>query len=147
MKTITQTLSDIHTDCDKIFAHTEAQVAQAQWHEDTLRVFEQFVHAMEQHFAMEEQVLFPAFEEKTGQVTTGPTAVMRLEHQQMRALFEAMRASLQQQDQEQYLGLSETLLILMRQHNAKEEQILYPMSDQLLADQRAELLAQVSTLQ
>ncbi|EDN71674.1 hypothetical protein BGS_0869 [Beggiatoa sp. SS] len=50
----------------------------------------------------------------------------------MRQVFADMQNSLTQRDGEQYLGLSETLLMLMQQHNAKEEQILYPMSDQML---------------
>jgi hemerythrin-like domain-containing protein len=54
-----------------------------------------------------------------------------------------MAACITHSDQEQYLGLAETLLILMQQHNAKEEQILYPMSDNLLSHQLPSLLEQL----
>jgi iron-sulfur cluster repair protein YtfE (RIC family) len=37
-------------------------------------------------------------------------------------------------DADSFLGLAETLMILTQQHNMKEEQILYPMSDRVLAD-------------
>ncbi|MFC1680866.1 hemerythrin domain-containing protein, partial [Pseudomonadota bacterium] len=71
------------------------------------------------------------FEDATG-TTAGPTEIMRSEHTQMRDLLYRMNAALEQRDQDDYLGYSETLLIIMQQHNAKEEQMLYPMADQVL---------------
>lgn len=130
MATITQTLSQKHIQCDTLFAQLEVDVANGQWPMATPE-FAQFVEAMEQHFSSEEHILFPAFEQHMGQ-PTGPTQVMRMEHQQMRQLFQEMRESVAKRNRSQYLGLSETLLMLMRQHNAKEEQILYPMCDQAL---------------
>lgn len=50
----------------------------------------------------------------------------------MRDLLFRMSAAVQSQNQDEYLGYSETLLIIMQQHNAKEEQMLYPMADQVL---------------
>ncbi|HDN27965.1 MAG TPA: hemerythrin domain-containing protein [Thioploca sp.] len=141
METITQTLSQEHSRCDELFAQAEDMVAKNQWaHAAT--DFANFETAMERHFTREEQVLFPTVEQCTGQ-TAGPTQVMRMEHQQMRQVFAEMQNSLTQQDSEQYLGLSETLLMLMRQHNAKEEQMLYPMSDRVLNDEVPSILNQM----
>ena len=92
-----------------------------------------FIDAMERHFGVEETQLFPAFEKETG-VATGPTEMMRMEHDQMRALFAELQAALKEQQSEDFLGLTETLLILMRQHNIKEEQILYSIMDQRLSE-------------
>jgi iron-sulfur cluster repair protein YtfE (RIC family) len=36
------------------------------------------------------------------------------------------------------------LLMLMQQHNAKEEQILYPMSDQVLGDKASDIVNKMS---
>ncbi|HEC84987.1 MAG: hemerythrin domain-containing protein [Candidatus Parabeggiatoa sp. nov. 2] len=143
METITQTLSHEHSRCDKLFAQSEESVAKTQWARAATE-FADFKAAMERHFTMEEQVLFPTVEERTGQ-TMGPTQVMRMEHQQMRQVFADMQDSLTQQDSEQYLGLSETVLMLMQQHNAKEEQMLYPMSDQVLSDDVPSILNQMRT--
>jgi iron-sulfur cluster repair protein YtfE (RIC family) len=41
------------------------------------RAFQEFKAGLERHIAWEEEILFPAFENKTGQ-TSGPTQVMRL---------------------------------------------------------------------
>ena len=48
-----------------------------------------FQDALLHHFAMEEEVMFPAFEARTG-MTQGPTAVMRSEHRQMTDLLNRM---------------------------------------------------------
>lgn len=58
---------------------------------------------------------------------------MRAEHAQMRQTLADLGSALARRDAQVYLGLSETLLMLMRQHNMKEEQILYPLSDRALA--------------
>lgn len=138
METITDLLTEQHNVCDVLFAEAEQAVAAQNWALATDH-FNAFHHATADHFEREEQVLFPAFEKATGN-TQGPTAVMRFEHTQMRDLFEQMKNALNQQDSDDYLGLSESLLMLIRQHNAKEEQILYPMTDRILNHQRAELL-------
>jgi len=131
MTTITETMHQDHERCDILFAEVENAVSQKNWETADLS-FATFMHSMERHFSMEEQVLFPAFEQRTGS-GGGPTHVMRMEHQQIRSILDEMKNSLAAQDEEGYLGESETLLMVMRQHNAKEEQILYPMSDQVLA--------------
>ncbi|RKZ47678.1 MAG: hemerythrin domain-containing protein [Candidatus Parabeggiatoa sp. nov. 3] len=137
MKSITETLCEQHSYCDKIFAQTEDSVAKTQWEAADIE-FSDFRADIERHFTREEEVLFPSVEEHIG--PTGPTQVMRMEHQQMRDVFAQMQDCLTQRDSEQYLGLSETLLILMQQHNAKEEQILYPMSDQVLGEEVPSIL-------
>jgi hemerythrin-like domain-containing protein len=65
-------------------------------------------------------------------MSTGPTEVMRMEHAQMRDLLQAMANAIAAGNQNRYLGLSETLNMLMQQHNLKEENMLYPMSDRVL---------------
>jgi hemerythrin-like domain-containing protein len=84
-------------------------------------------------------VLFPAFEQRTG-MSMGPTQVMRMEHVQMRELFDAMADAVKQQDRDEFLGQAETLLVMMQQHNMKEEQILYRMADQMLSAEMEEVL-------
>jgi hemerythrin-like domain-containing protein len=91
---------------------------------------------MQAHFQAEEEVLFPAFEAATG-MRAGPTQMMRYEHEQMRSLLEQWVTGCAAQDEEGCAGVAETLLMLMQQHNMKEENILYPMCDQAL-DAQAE---------
>jgi iron-sulfur cluster repair protein YtfE (RIC family) len=130
MSTILEFLGSDHHACDNVFASAEEAVARKDW--DSARsLFDRFQAAMARHLAMEEDVLFPAFESRTG-MSTGPTEVMRMEHAQMRDLLQAMANAIAAGNQNGYLGLSETLNMLMQQHNLKEENMLYPMSDRVL---------------
>ena len=127
-----------HKECDEVFARAEEAVGEADWPRAQTE-FEAFAHQMDRHFDMEENLLFPEFEKKTGHAG-GPTQVMRMEHDQMRVVMHEMRAALEAKDAEQYLGLSETFLVLMQQHNFKEEGILYNMIDEVLGDQVEKLV-------
>ena len=141
MSTIVDFLSNDHRVCDDLFASVEAEVALNKW--DSARsLFGQFEQAMARHLAMEEDVLFPAFESRTG-MRDGPTEVMRMEHAQMRDLLQEMAGAVAAGNQNGYLGLSETLNMLMQQHNLKEENMLYPMSDRVLAGERDSLIREM----
>ena len=133
-----------HKECDEVFARAEEAVGA--WAGPPAKAdFEAFAHQMDRHFEMEENLLFPEFENRTGH-RGGPTQVMRMEHDQMRVVMHEMRAALEAKDAQQYLGLSETFLVLMQQHNYKEEGILYNMIDQVLGDQVEKLVSQLEAV-
>lgn len=138
MGTILEFLGSDHRACDDLFASAEAAVAQQNW-TSARKLFDDFQAVMAHHLAMEENVLFPAFEARTGN-STGPTQVMHMEHEQMRGLMRDMANAVAAGNQNAYLGLSETLNMLMQQHNLKEENMLYPMSDQVLIGDRDGLI-------
>lgn len=144
MDTIYTTLKREHAHCDDLFAAAENSVADQDWDRATLP-FEAFRSATLLHFEREEAVLFPEFEARTG-MHGGPTFVMRAEHDQMRDSLDAMVSALQRRDGKAFLNLSDSLLILLRQHNMKEEQILYPMADQALGDTLADVLQAMSAI-
>lgn len=130
-----------HRHCDEILATAEQAVAAGAW-DRAITSFAQFQNAVLRHFDAEESLLFPAFEESTG-LRGGPTQVMRGEHVQMRELMEAARSGLLEKNVDDYSGNAETLLVMLQQHNVKEENVLYPMCDQHLVDQVAQLLPQL----
>ena len=140
--TIRDFLADDHRHCDDLFAAAE-QAANAGDLSAASSAFGQFHEAMLRHFASEEHTLFPAFEAHTG-MSIGPTQVMRMEHVQMRELMDAAATALQEKNADDYLGQVETLLIMMQQHNMKEENVLYPMCDQHLAANSDALIEQLS---
>ncbi len=127
---ITAPLSQHHKHCDDIFARAEEACANGDWASGE-EAFALLVNQLETHFTSEEELLFPAFENATG-MTSGPTEVMRGEHVQMRDLMAQMKEALAARDSDGFGGAAETLLILMQQHNMKEENILYPMCDNAL---------------
>lgn len=130
MKSITEPLHDHHKFCDDIFADAESAAQDGNWHQCQV-AFERFRKELEAHFFTEENDLFPAFENSTG-MTGGPTHMMRIEHAQMRDLIAQMAHAVAAKDPDGFAGAGETLLVLMQQHNMKEENILYPMCDRAL---------------
>ena len=130
-----------HRFCDGFFAQAQSAAERGQW-EQAQQAYAKFVELVQQHFCAEEHVLFPAFEDATG-MTQGPTQVMRQEHQQMRALMQAALDALKARDADEFSGHAETQFMLMQQHNAKEENVLYPMCDQRLGSGSAAVLAQL----
>lgn len=132
MAALSQKMAAHHTHCDDVFARAEAAAERGDWAACALdaNAFRDDVLA---HFAVEEDTIFPAFEAATG-MTEGPTRVMRGEHVQMRDLMAALVAAAAASDAEAFSDAAETLLILMQQHNMKEENILYPMCDQTVGN-------------
>ncbi len=126
-----------HRTCDEILADAESPLAEGNWSEFST-LWQSFTKELLHHLAMEEETLFPAFEQATG-MTQGPTQVMRAEHAQMRNYIEQMADVINEQQQERAMGLIESLMLLIQQHNMKEEQILYPMCDQRIPDSNATL--------
>ena len=138
MDSIRELLGNHHRECDVFFASIEQAISAGDWKNASAR-FAQFEKAMQQHFDVEETILFPAFEARTG-MTMGPTAVMRSEHAQIRELMSAAAESIAAHDAEEYDGYAETMHIMTQQHNMKEENVLYPMCDQHLSRRVEQLL-------
>jgi hemerythrin-like domain-containing protein len=121
-----------HRDCDARWVDVEELL-------DTLDVeaarlaWQKFNAGMRRHIAMEEEVLFPALESATSMGGSGPTAMMRMEHQQMRGLLDQIESAMESGDAEQAMDIGDTLLMLVQQHNIKEEGMLYPMAENVLA--------------
>ena len=143
MTTIRTFMTDDHRRCDDLFAETEQAIAKKNL-PAAKAAFAHFRNAILAHFDCEEKTLFPTFEAKTG-MRMGPTQVMRMEHGQIRALLDDAVDALEQANPDDFLGLADTLLIMMQQHNMKEENILYPMCDQHLAAEAPEILAHLES--
>lgn len=133
-----------HRQCDQLFLAVEQAAEARDWAGIGQRA-QAFCDRLERHFLMEEEDLFPAFEDVTG-MHFGPTQIMRMEHQQMRQLLVELQESVQDQDADAVLGVTETLLMLMQQHNAKEEGMLYPMAERALGEEGQAMLERLGPL-
>ncbi|MGB6327407.1 MAG: hemerythrin domain-containing protein [Halarcobacter sp.] len=144
-ETITTFLTKDHRACDEEFAKLENTVASGDWNE-VEKVFASFYSDMQHHFDMEEKVMFPSFEAKTG-MQGGPTQMMRMEHAQMLQVLDQMKNDVENKNKDHFFGLSETLMMLMQQHNMKEEQMLYRMADQHLSQDSSNVVLQMKELE
>jgi hemerythrin-like domain-containing protein len=143
MTTIRSFMTDDHRRCDDLFAEAEQAVGKGNL-DLALVAFGHFRNAMLAHFDSEEKTLFPTFEAKTG-MRMGPTQVMRMEHEQLRGLMDDAINALETANAEEYLGQADTLVIMMQQHNMKEENMLYPMCDQHLTAELPAVLERLET--
>ena len=127
---ISQFMTQEHRECDTGFAKAEQLVATEKWKEAE-EAFLDFSNETLLHFKREEEELFPAFEAQTGSAE-GPTQVMRYEHDQVRGLIGKLAEAIESKEKDAYLSLCESMMILLQQHNMKEEQMLYAMCDRVL---------------
>lgn len=108
--------------------------------------YEAFSSGLRRHIAVEEQILFPLFEKRSGlPPNAGPTEVMRGEHREIeRLLAEILRtigdpAKLPDQARAAFHEILE-------EHHLKEEGMLYPALDEVLGrDEGDELVSQIQS--
>ena len=118
-----------------------AFVSRAAGDGDTARKrYETFSSGLRRHIAVEEELLFPLFEERAGLFpASGPTEVMRTEHTEiLRLLGEILRtigdpAKLPDQARAAFHEILE-------EHHRKEEDMLYPALDQVLTSEEGDAL-------
>ena len=133
-----------HRNCDSQWADVEAAIERGDV-AAIARTWRRFEANLRQHLEMEEKVLFPAFEQRTGMTGGGPTFVMRSEHEQMRGLLGQMAEAASSGDHAELLDQGDTLLMLIQQHNQKEEGMLYPMAERALGDLWPELRSRLES--
>lgn len=100
-------------------------------------IFSEFKSDLQKHIFWEEEILFPLFEYKTGMHDTGPTAVMRIEHKEIKNYLNEIFTNLNNGNT-QTKDLENELFEVLYAHNLKEENILYPMIDNLVDDKERE---------
>lgn len=138
--TVSELLGEHHRMLDEILDQV-IQRAGAGQPGEAADLFAGFDRGLRRHIHAEEEILFPAFEDATG-MAGGPTAVMRAEHEEIKDLLEEIGQLLAQSE-----GIAESVLRLRQvlgPHNGKEEEILYPMSDQALGNRLGGIVGQMA---
>ncbi|MDE2222794.1 MAG: hemerythrin domain-containing protein [Candidatus Omnitrophica bacterium] len=134
-KRITPFYTDDHDQLDGYFL--KFQELKRKNYPEAKEYFKKFKFGLQRHIIWEEEILFPLFEEKTGMTSGGPTMVMRAEHRQIGGHLEELHKKVQRGDPES--DREERLLWdCLKQHNNKEENILYPAIDHQLSGQEQE---------
>lgn len=111
---------------------------------DAEGLFNSFKQGLEQHITWEEQILFPLFEQKTEMMEAGPTRVMRLEHQEIKKLLNEIAYQIHT-GESAIDSVMQNFFDTLKEHNRKEEEILYPWIDQAIpAQERKEILSGIS---
>ncbi|MDF0726284.1 hemerythrin domain-containing protein [Cytobacillus sp. S13-E01] len=105
-----------------------------------------FIADLDPHSEREEGVLFPMMAKYIGK-DAGPIAVMEYEHEQAKlniALFLEktvdVPSDLNKEDAKQYASYITNAYLILTDHFAKEENVLFPMAEKMLTDEEKDLL-------
>jgi regulator of cell morphogenesis and NO signaling len=140
---ITRYLSWDHDRLDGLLDQTTRRVETGDFGE-ARSIFSAFDEGLRRHIRLEEELLFPLFEARTG-MRRGPTAVMRTEHRAIEAELSRMARGLEAGDSSDYATGLANLYCVLGPHNVKEEQVLYPTTDDMLdALERREFITRLT---
>ena len=126
-KSISSLMTHDHRNCDQAIEEIELLASIKDFNE-SLNAFTKWQDVNLTHFNIEEEYLFPETANALG-MKIPPIMVMEMEHQQIKKCFNEIELALRHEDMEKFQQLIETCLIMIQQHNMKEEQILYPIID------------------
>lgn len=107
------------------------------------RVMQELVTHLKRHMALEEDVLFPAYE-STPRAPQGPTTALREEHDAIVRLIRDTARVIKTRESDPVLECLATLEYQMIKHHEKEEDIFLPMASHILDDSRDELLRRLA---
>lgn len=133
MKTLAGYMQTDHLRLDAIMARFKVSLKDGNL-DEALTHFKEFDLGLRRHIKVEEELLFPAFEEKTGMKDAGPTMVMRMEHEEIRDSLGRTLDATKASDADAASKASETLVNYLTDHNMKEENVLYPELDACVND-------------
>ncbi len=100
-----------------------------------------FIFGLRRHIRMEEDLFFPQLEAEVGlPQSAGPTAVMRAEHRQIQEFLNDLERSLAGGSCANLIQVMESVAgspsALLRSHDMKEEQVLYPLADRVFTQEQ-----------
>lgn len=146
LRTVNEALSWDHDRLDALEGAAFEARAQGQPAE-AAAIYAAFAFGLRRHIRFEEEILFPEFEEKTGHAADlGPTMVMRDEHREILDCLDRIQASIADPTSAAE-SVRHALHVVLGNHNLKEENIVYPMTDQALGPEaRDALVARIQAL-
>ena len=140
-RVIEQVLDCLETMADRCEANANLDADSARKAIDFFRIF-----ADGCHHTKEETCLFPMMEAKGFSRETGPTGVMRAEHDQGRQLIQSMADSVDKCEtgdapaMADFVCHARSYCELLRAHIHKEDHCLFPMANQSFSDDEQQLL-------
>ena len=140
-KSITEFFENDHREIDAIFEGLAYEDAAKD-----LSLFKEFDRRLERHIRLEEDLLFPAIGAISPMIAQGPVRIMKLEHEAIRHSKAKAKEAFEKGDLAGSREHCEAVKEVLTQHNMKEEQILYPMADQALADSASAMVREMTSL-
>src|SRR5690606_39689897 len=118
---------------------SDAAAQAANWPEAT-RLAGCYATALRRHADLEDEVLFPAYEQACGGFGDGPTAHMREEHVEVRRGIDQLLRAVTARDAAAVAAARDFMQQAAIEHHAKEEEILFPAVDATFDEARLDAL-------
>lgn len=135
-KSVTRVMQEHHQLLDELLALTRV-AAENESFAQARQTLAWFRIEIDKHIRVEEQLLFPLLERATGS-SGGSTSLRRAEHRHINAALDRIDLALAEG-----VDIDEEiieLMALLRAHDLKEEQMLHPLSERMVADDQQEAL-------
>lgn len=130
-RTVMRYLAWDHDRLDAVLTRAMELARSEQW-EEASELAAEFRVGLFRHIEIENEILFKAFEEVTGAREGGPTEVMRHEHVDIKECVDGILQATVDRSQDELERHHANLLGVLIEHNMKEENILYPLTDRAL---------------
>jgi iron-sulfur cluster repair protein YtfE (RIC family) len=123
-----------------VYEFTDAVESEA-W-DDADRVFKKLVAELKVHMAMEEEVLYPAYESNPD-LPPEPVQALRSEHDNIVRLLQDLAVVIKTRDSEHALNSMLPLERALISHHEKEEDIFLPLAGLVLMPRKDDILQQL----
>ena len=141
-ETISAYLAEDHGRLGSLLAAVSVQMAEGRL-EEAKAAWGPYEAGLCRHLRLEEELLFPVFEVRSG-LSDGPTVSLRIEHREIRRIAALLRGGVEREDPAAFADGLRLLGEVLADHESKEEHVLYPTTDALLAPgERARFLARL----
>jgi len=134
-------LTHDHSEYEVLLFRCQESVSQEDW-DTAFAAFESLVAHLKAHMAMEEEILYPAYE-AIEEFPQGPTESLRHEHDEIVRHMRDLKRVLKTRNSEHVFESLLPLEKLMIKHHEKEEDIFLPMAGYFLLPHREDILARL----
>jgi len=134
-----------HGKYDALLAECEELAEEGLW-EDALRVYRQFLEELKLHMRMEDEILYPLYEEQYGD-PRGELTYLQGEHDNIAWLLHELAYVLKRNNTEHFLDSVRPLHKALNRHNANEEELFLNLEDDSILLRRDEIMQRLNSMQ
>lgn len=145
MKATSNWLVHDHRKYDALLEDCELAAGAGEWKE-AIALFRELIDDLGLHIRMEEEVLYPMFERKSGD-PQGEIAMLREEHEEIERLLRDLMTVIKIQDFDHLLDSLIPLHKAMKEHNAHEETVFLGPDGEALLARREDILERLKALE
>ena len=128
-RSVSEYLGWDHRRLEELMAAGIAAATAGDW-DGAVGLFAEHRVGLTHHADIEDAILFPAYDDVTGNLPEGPTKLMLEEHHGVRNGLADVAAAVKARNMDELSDAHEQLIGMLTEHHAQEEEILFPTMDE-----------------